>query len=295
MMFASSWILRLAKREGSFHAVFGFSLCPAILLVAATPKPVQAFTVFSGVDVCTTCGGSTRLSAFPNSLNASNNFQSILQGNFVQTFDNQTTFVPNTSFSTNSPIVLSFPDAAGPNIIATLGGAGPNPALIVGAIRNTPGTTTNGFGRYSISNNQFLEVPAGGTNQFQISVSRAIAVIGFYGVDIGDFGGSLTLELFNGATSLGTRLVPSPTGSSGSTDGSILFYGIATSNPAEVFDRVVFNTTIGTGDVFAFDNLSIASLQQVVPTPAPAAGALFLLGVIGRLRRRYSPSHHQPQ
>jgi hypothetical protein len=63
-------------------------------------------------------------------------------------------------------------------------------------------------------------VSAGGTGDFVVTGSSAVAAFGFWGIDIGDFGGQLTLELRNGATVLDTLTVPNTAGSGGRTDGS---------------------------------------------------------------------------
>ena len=103
----------------------------------------------------------------------------------------------------------------------------------------TPGTT-NGVGRYSIpsaSSSKFWEVDAGVSGDFDIDFSETIAALGFFGIDIGDFGGQLQLSLSNGDL----LTVNNTIGSGASTDGSVLFYGIIAQNPSELFFRLLFD------------------------------------------------------
>ena len=60
-------------------------------------------------------------------------------------------------------------------------------------------------------------------------------------------------------------------GSGGSTDGSVLFFGIVAESAAEEFTQASFLTTTGGGDVFAFDDMTVGSLAQVVPEPMTLA------------------------
>jgi hypothetical protein len=67
----------------------------------------------------------------------------------------------------------------------------------------------------------------------------------------------------------------------------VLYFGIIGTTGADQFTSVAFNTTLGEGDVFAFDNMTIGSLEQVhIPEP----GTLALLGIalagMGLSRRR---------
>jgi hypothetical protein len=101
-----------------------------------------------------------------------------------------------------------------------------------------------------------------------------VAAFGFYGIDIGDFGGGLRLNLVGGGAQLVN--VPNTQGSSGSTDGSVLFFGFVNNNPLETVTSIDFLTSTGQGDVFAFDDMTIGSIQQV-RTP-DGGGTLTLLG-----------------
>jgi hypothetical protein len=119
-------------------------------------------------------------------------------------------------------------------------------------------------------------VQAGGGGNFQVDLSLSVAAFGFYGIDIGDYGGQLQLSLSNGDL----LTVPNTVGSNGSTDGSVLYFGIIAETAAEEFNSVSFLTTTGGGDVFAFDNFTIGSREQVT-VPEPGTLALMGLGIAG--------------
>jgi hypothetical protein len=229
----------------------------------------SAYSVFSGEDL--NSSPTVRLASTPNASLASANFLASLIGVGTETFES---FAPGT----NAPLNLSFPGAG----TATLSGGN-------GTIERVLGTGTNGAGRYPISGTNFWEVNAGGGGNFSIAFSTPVAAFGFWGVDIGDFGGTVTLTLTGGGST--TLNVGNTQGSSGSTDGSVLFYGLIASGAGELFTSITFNTTIGQGDIFAFDDMTIGSLQQVRPTPEPGSLALFglaaaLAGAVVRIRRR---------
>lgn len=141
----------------------------------------------------------------------------------------------------------------------------------------------------SAGSTKFWEVRAGGSGNFEVDFSESIAAFGFYGVDIGDFGGQLKLALSNGDE----FTVDNTSGSGGSTGGSVLFFGLIAENASEEFTSIDFLTT-NDADVFAFDNFTIGNREQVVPnpdpTPVPEPGTLALLGLglagLGLSRRK---------
>ena len=240
------------------------------------------YTTFAGEDL--NDDAFNPLTSLPNSTAAETSFKSNLSsGVATETFENQTT-------GATAPLTLHFVDSiTNVDTTATLTGGG-------GRVVAVAQGSTNGAGRYSVpsaSSSKFWEVDAGGTaGAFTITFSDAIAAFGFYGVDIGDFGGTVSVNLLDGGGNIiQTVAVPATQGSGGSTDGSVIFFGVVSSDAASDFRGISFSTTVGGGDIFAFDNFTIATRDQVVPpnqTPLPGTILLAGLGLLGlgAMRRR---------
>jgi len=218
-------------------------LCSASLLSLASVGIAGAVTFF-GEDL----GGGeyNRLASHLNADTARNSFLSNLIGVGTETFDGYAT-------GEEAPLNITFPGAG----TATINGSG--------SIESVP-TGTNGYGRYPISGSNFWQ----GTDNFSIQFSQAVAAFGFYGIDIGDFYGQVTLTLENGGTKLVT--VPNTIGGSG---GGVLYFGII--EQANPFTKITFGNTASGSDYFAFDDMTIGSLEQVRP-PVPEPSTMLLLG-----------------
>ncbi len=228
--------------------------------LALSVSQANAYLLYFGEDLNNS--GNVPLAATPNASGAETSFLTNLVGVGTETFEG----IPAGS---SEPLALNFPGAGTANL--TGGNA------TVQSV--TPGTT-NGVGRYSVpsaSSSNYLEVEAGGSGNFSVGFTESIAAFGFYGIDIGDFGGQLKLLLSNGDE----LVVNNTIGSFGSTDGSVLFFGLIAENASEEFTSIDFLTTTGQGDFFAFDNFTIGSQEQVVLVPEPGTLALFGLGLAG--------------
>jgi hypothetical protein len=246
------------SRESSMTKFLTSVALAAGLMAAGS---ANAYLVFTGFD---NNGNASVQVASTNSGAAETNFKNNLVGVGTENFETR---------SGGAPLALDF-GAAG---TATLNGAGNVATHAAGG--------TNGNGRYSVpGGTHYWEVNAGGGNPFQVDFSNSLAAFGFYGIDLGDFGGTLTLELSKGGVVVGSQIVPTAT----EADGSILYFGLIASNASEEFDRVRFLSTVGTGDVFAFDSVTIGTKEQIRQLPEPASLALVagsLLG-LGLARRR---------
>jgi len=121
-------------------------------------------------------------------------------------------------------------------------------------------TGTNGVGRYPTSGINYWET----SDEFSINFSQPIAALGFYGIDIGDFSGQVTLELVNGGNRTFTinNTIDGP-------GGSVLYYGIIEDDPTMQFTQVTFANTESGWDFFGFDDLTIGSLEQIVDNQVP--------------------------
>lgn len=232
------------------------SVALAAGLLAASSA--NAYLVFTGID---NNGGSGQV-APTNSSASENAFKSNLVGVGTEDFETR---------SGSAPLALNFGVAG----TATLNGAG--------VVRTAPNA-----GRYSVpGGSRYWEVSAGGGNPFQVDFSNSLAAFGFYGIDLGDFGGTLTLELSKGGSVVGSQVVTMAP--EDLANGSILYFGLIASNAAEEFDRIRFLSTTGTGDVFGFDSFTIGTKEQVRQLPEPAslalvAGSLLGLGLVRRRR-----------
>ncbi|HET7274226.1 MAG TPA: PEP-CTERM sorting domain-containing protein [Longimicrobiaceae bacterium] len=231
------------------------SVVALIALVVPTRSNAQ---VYFGEDM--NSSGYVPLSSTPNSDAAADEFLDRLVGTGTETFE---------SFSAGEdpPLNLTFPGAG----TATLTGSGEIESVAPG--------TANGAGRYATSGSKFFEISTG--SLFEIVFSEPVAAFGFFGVDISDFGEELYLTFVRDAGSNTELTVPNTLGAGSSTDGSVLFYGfIDDVNP---FDAVQFRSS--TGEVFAFDDMTIGSVDQVIPpnstVPEPISMALLGTGLAG--------------
>ncbi len=231
------------------------------LIVLLVGTNVQAALTFFGEDLN---GSSTApLTEWPNATAASNNFMSWLDGVGTESFEDMTVG--------EAPTTLTFPVPGG-TITANFVGN-----MLVG-----DGVAV---GRYATDGDQYI---AGSTGSFSITFSEAVAAFGFYGTDIGDFGGQMTLTATNGGGDT-VYTIPHSIGSgTGSPpDGAVLFFGlIDTDNP---FTSVTFANDNPGVDYFGFDQMTVGTIEQVQPV-IPAPGAILLgsigAGLVGWMRRR---------
>jgi hypothetical protein len=169
----------------------------------------------------------------------------------------------------------SAPLGSANGFVSTFSGAGS--ATFTGNMSITSGAST---GTFPISGTKQVQ---GFANDFSITFSDPVAAFGFYATDVGDVGGTLSLNYANGPSTVinVSQLIKG--------NGNAFYLGyIDTDNP---FTGVTFNNS-ATSDRFGYDNMTIGSVRQVVPPPSvPDSGmtlamlGLALTGVAG-LRRK---------
>jgi hypothetical protein len=201
------------KKIGMLLAVF-------FVLLGLTTSAVAQPTTFFGED--SGLGEGTRLPSHPNADAARADFLAQLTNPGTEDFE-------------------SFTDGAVAPLAADFGAAGTATLLGPGFIANIP-SGTNGVGRYPISGDKYWDT----NSNFYVEFSDPQVAFGFYGVDIGDFSGQLTITYEDGTSS--TLTVPHTVNGPG---GTVIYYGfIDTDKP---FIKVSFGTTTG-DDYFGFDD-----------------------------------------
>jgi hypothetical protein len=145
-------------------------------------------------------------------------------------------------------------------------------------------TGTNGAGAFPTSRPNYITAFA--EEAFTVTFSSPIEAFGFYGTDIGDFDGTLQLQLLDASGNIiDAPFVP--TLPSDQANGSVLFYGLIADNSSEYIKEVQFITTAGDSlDIFAFDNFVTGFRPTGQPTPEPSTLLSLLgLGIFGLAHR----------
>jgi hypothetical protein len=218
------------------------------VLVTGAPPATAAAITFFGADAGH--GEGTRRASHPNADAARASFFANLVGVGTEDFEG----------FTNGAVGVGTSFGA---VTATLTG---------GSVANVP-TGTNGAGRYPVSGNQYWESSSAMTLVF----TAPVAAFGFYGIDIGDFDGQVTLT-----TVSGSPLVVNIGNAVSVTGGGVLYFGFYVDDPTQQFTAITFGNTAAGTDFFGFDDFSIGTLSQVQPPPVggevPEPATLLLLG-----------------
>jgi hypothetical protein len=249
----------------------------ALMLAAVLAAPAYAApTFFRGVNP--TAGGVMPDPPTGPAVDARNSFVAAVSGLAVENFESPSTGVP-----------------AGDSL-SIFGGAGTlsQSAGAAGRIENV--TSPNGPGRFNTT-------PAPGCagagckwwqtfRTFEISLNAAVSAFGFYGTDLGDAGGSITLDFWNGANPVRSDVAVDNSGERGLT-----FFGYV--DDTATFNRVTFNvaqtaTSPSLMDRLGFDDMLKGNLTSVppppppppVPEPASLALVALSLGLLAVTRRR---------
>jgi hypothetical protein len=116
---------------------------------------------------------------------------------------------------------------------------------------------------------------------FTLTFSQAVGAFGFFGTDIGDYGGHAVLDVFSGNTKLASFTTNNSTSTNGGLTGSALFFGFVANVPSELFTKITFSSSLmGNGDNFGYDDLTVLTAGQVgLPEPTvPEPGTIALVG-----------------
>lgn len=246
------------------HKVVGFLFLASASWVQATPS--QIFSAEANVAFAITAPLTAERQRFLN-----------LFDNTVQSYG----FESKTAGQA-PPFEASFSGSAGSTITATLAGSAGQQVMDLGE-----------SGRYNTTANlaagepgKYWRVNASGSGEFSISFSRNISAFGFYGTDIGDFGGILSLVLTPANTTLPLEsLTVRPLTGSAASNGVAMFYGFADANRA--YSKITFVTSGtllagSTSDYFGFDDFVVADAGQFIgttPPGIPEPGSLALTGL----------------
>jgi PEP-CTERM motif len=218
--------------------------CGAVVSMLAVSTSLSAAPVtFFGQDV--SAGGSLPI---PNSVAAQTQFLSNIIGAQVETFES---FASLTSLN-GAGITVNF---------------GATTATMQGSNALSEVRGVNGNGRFAVSGTKYVNCALGDTCTLTFSAPQV--AFGFFGTDIGDFNGQLTLRLD------GVDLINVPHMVSG-PDGTGLYFGII--DTANSFTTIEFLNS-GSGDSFGFDSFTIGSIEQIIDVPEPSVIALLTLGL----------------
>jgi len=256
------------------------ALAVSCALLVATPASATYASFFgedpNGPDQF---GDVVPLASVPNSDGARTSFFSMLQSSVgTETFENRAVG--------SGPLAISMG-----NVTATLtGGSGQVVDVPVG---------TSVSGRYSIpsATSSKLWIANADTNSstFEVQFSTAVAAFGFYGIDVGDNGADVQIELLLNGTVISESAAVSEKmtytkGTNLSTDGSVFFFGFVAGANDSLFDTVRFVSRSTMLDGIGFDNFSVALRSELQceincggpnPAPEPASIALVMAALLG--------------
>jgi len=267
-----------------FHHQSILSLLGATLLTATLTAPARAYQLFFGEDINPNPGQGLMFGNIPNSRATEAAFLAALtNGSATENFESFEIFTP-------AELNLVFGNIAN----ATLSGGGPDSSIrsidrsLVGDPNTPQAVQTDIVREVALGRNASSETQYWLTNavaDFTVNFDQAVGGFGFYSYDLGDFGGTVALELFLKGEAISLIDIPFTQGANGSTDGSAFYFGLLGNNNQR-FDQIKFRMNGVPGDQFAFDDMTVA---KAVPEPGTLL-ALLGIGALGStfLKRRSS-------
>lgn len=129
----------------------------------------------------------------------------------------------------------------------------------------------NTAGRFNTTagGTNYLQVRALNGDYMQLAFSTPVAAFGFYGTDIGDFGGKLSCVMTRSGGGTDTFVIRDDT-STPSPDQDIIFWGVVDPSATWTTAQLVMTAGSSTTDYFGFDDFVVARPSQII-APAPAA------------------------
>lgn len=149
-------------------------------------------------------------------------------------------------------------------------------ASLSGALGLVNGFSTDlSLGRYNLTTGL---APVGGianpghwveaNGNFTFAFSSAVSAFSFFATDLGDYGGSLSVQFLKSGNALLNYDF-----ARGGSDGDLRFFGVkGDGSDADRFDSIVFTLAGGGADLFGFDSVRVGSVAGAGPGPGPGPG-----------------------
>jgi PEP-CTERM motif len=171
--------------------------------------------------------------------------------------------------------------------------AGGSASFSGGASRVIGSGATPGLGRYNMTTGLTADPITGAPNpghwieassDFTIAFTGGVTAFSFFITDLGDYDGTLTLELLGEAgQSLFKQGLTNTEGSTSTSaaNGNLLFFGVTSSDPTSDFRSAKFTIGQGgSGDLIGFDNFVVGRYSgPTTPPTVPEPGSLALVGL----------------
>lgn len=236
----------------------------AAMLLSFGSVALAALTTYSGQDL--EPNQTVPPAASGNSLFARNAFEAALATKLVDGFEgtglDQDTLPTFSLFSGAAQLTMAAPHRT------------------LGRIENIPNLGGSFNGRF----NTTLQ----GANWWQANTTfevffaqQTFAAFAFYGTDFGDFDGSLALELLDSNRTV-ANTISVPKSGNGANNGSLLFFGFTDGERSYSGLRFVITQLSDRTDLWdtlGFDDLTVGTLRDTPPQPAPEPGSVALVGV----------------